>query len=127
VVLVGGFAAAFKFRLLTRAELVCVAFAMMMAVPMMTQGFWHRFLGITSAPLRNASFDYLDAYHDNLWHSPQKLRSTRAEDRKRRGSPAVKWKRSFGKVSQATAGAPAARRQLSQWQRVGCLWGAVAA
>lgn len=71
VLVAGAFAAAFKFRLLTRPELVCVAFAMMMAVPMMTQGFWHRFLGITAAPLRTASFDYLDAYHDNLWpHGP---------------------------------------------------------
>ena len=51
--------------------MVCVAFAMMMAVPMMTQGFWHRFLGITSAPLRNSSFDFIDAYNDNLWpHGP---------------------------------------------------------
>ncbi len=71
VILVGGLTAAFRFRLLTRAELVCVAFAMMMAVPLMTQGFWLRFLGITSAPLRNASFDYIDAYNDNLWpHGP---------------------------------------------------------
>ena len=71
VLVAGAFAAAFKFRLLTRPELVCVAFAMMMAVPMMTQGFWHRFLGITAAPLRTAGFDYLDAYHDNLWpHGP---------------------------------------------------------
>ena len=71
VLVVGVLAATFKFRLLTRAEMVCVAFAMMMAVPMMTQGFWHRFLGITSAPLRNSSFDFIDAYNDNLWpHGP---------------------------------------------------------
>ena len=71
VLLVGGLMAAFKFRLLTRQELVCVAFTMMMAVPMMTQGFWHRFLGITAAPLRSAGFDYIDAYNDNLWpHGP---------------------------------------------------------
>ncbi len=71
VLLVGGLMAAFKFRLLTRQEIVCVAFTMMMSVPMMTQGFWHRILGITAAPLRSASFDYLDAYNDNLWpHGP---------------------------------------------------------
>ena len=74
VLFTGVFAAVFKFRLLTRAELVCVAFATMMAVPMMTQGFWLRFLGITSAPLRNASFDYIDAFSDNLWpHGPNLL------------------------------------------------------
>lgn len=71
VLLVGGLMAAFKFRLLTRQEMVCVAFTMMMAVPMMTQGFWHRFLGITAAPLRTSGFDYIDAYSDNLWpHGP---------------------------------------------------------
>ncbi len=64
----------FKVRILTKAELVCVAFSTLLAVPMMTQGFWHRFLGVTSAPLRNGSFDYLDAYNDNLWpHGPNLL------------------------------------------------------
>lgn len=64
----------FKVRILSKAELVCVAFATLIAVPMMTQGFWHRFLGVTSAPLRNGSFDYLDAYNDNLWpHGPNLL------------------------------------------------------
>lgn len=63
-----------KVRILTKAELVCVAFATLIAVPMMTQGFWHRFLGITSAPLRNASFDYIDAYSDDFWpHGPNLL------------------------------------------------------
>ncbi len=76
VLLVGSLAAAFRFRLLTRPEMVCVAFSMMMAVPLMTQGFWHRFLGITSAPFRNASFDYVDAFHDNLWpHGPNLVAS----------------------------------------------------
>ncbi len=64
----------FKVRILTKAELVCVAFATMLAVPMMTQGFWHRFLGITSAPLRNENFDYIDAFNDNLYpHGPNLL------------------------------------------------------
>ncbi len=65
----------FKVRILTKAELVCIAFATLIAVPMMTQGFWHRFLGVTSAPLRNSSFDYIDAYNDNLWpHGPNLLK-----------------------------------------------------
>ena len=77
VIFVGLIGSLFKFKLLTKAEIVCVAFTMLLAVPMMTQGFWHRFLGVTSAPLRNSSFDYLDAYSDNLWpHGPNLLEDT---------------------------------------------------
>ncbi len=75
LIFVGLFGVLFKVRLLTKAELVCVAFATLMSVPLMGQGFWHRFLGVTSAPLRNQSFDYLDAYSDNLWpHGPNLLK-----------------------------------------------------
>lgn len=75
LVIVGGILyRLFKVRMLTRAELLCVAFSMLIAVPIMTQGFWHRFLGLTSVPLRTASFDYLDAYSENLWpHGPNVL------------------------------------------------------
>lgn len=74
ILLVGLVGSLFKLRILSKAELVCIAFATLMAVPMMTQGFWHRFLGVTSAPLRNACFDYLDAYDDSLWpHGPNLL------------------------------------------------------
>ena len=75
VVFVGLMGSLFKFRVLTKPEIVCVAFATIMSVPLMTQGFWHRFLGVTSAPLRNNSFDYIDAYSDDLWpHGPNMLK-----------------------------------------------------
>lgn len=64
---VGFFAVLFKIRLLTKPELVCVVFATMMASTMMSQGFWHRFVGIMSGPVRNWCFDYIDAYDDKLW------------------------------------------------------------
>ena len=54
-------------RLLTRAELVCVAFATLMAAPMMSGGFWQRFFGILTAVPRAGSFDYIDVYDDGLW------------------------------------------------------------
>lgn len=74
LLLVGVFGALFKVRILTKAELVCVMFATVMSVPLMTQGFWHRFIGVTSAPLRNNSFDYIDAYSDTFWpHGPNIL------------------------------------------------------
>ena len=72
--LVGLFALVFRLRLLTKAEIVCVTFATMMAVPMMTQGFWHRFLCMISATPRNQSYDYGDAFDDDLWpHGPNLL------------------------------------------------------
>ncbi len=75
VVFVGLLGTVFKMRILSKAEIVCVAFATIISVPMMTQGFWHRFLGVTSAPLRNNSFDYIDAYSDDLWpHGPNVLK-----------------------------------------------------
>ena len=54
-------------RLLTRAELVCIAFATLMAAPMMSGGFWQRFFGILTAVPRAGSFDYIDVYDDGLW------------------------------------------------------------
>jgi hypothetical protein len=77
VVFVGLMGTVFKLRILTKPEIVCVAFATIMSVPLMTQGFWHRFLGVTSAPLRNNSFDYIDAYSDDFWpHGPNVLKGT---------------------------------------------------
>lgn len=67
----GLLAAAFKLRILTREELVCVAFATMMAVPLMSQGFWLRFVGMVAATPMNQNFDYIDALDDRLWpHGP---------------------------------------------------------
>jgi hypothetical protein len=57
---------------------------------------------------------------------PQKLRRTGGEEAKRAGSPSVKAKLRVGKVTQATAGAPDARRQLVQWQSVARLGAPVA-
>ncbi len=75
VVFVGLMGSLFKFRVLTKQEIVCVAFATILSVPLMTQGFWLRFLGVTSAPLRNNSFDYIDAYNDDFWpHGPNMLK-----------------------------------------------------
>jgi len=63
-----------KFKLLTRQELLCVFFTMLISAPMMTQGMWHRFLGLIAAPAKYARFDYIDAYSDKLWpHGPNLL------------------------------------------------------
>jgi len=67
LMLCGSIYALGRTRLLSRAEMVCVFFTMIIAVPIMTQGMWHRFLGLISSPPRTSSFDYIDAYSDRLW------------------------------------------------------------
>lgn len=62
-----------KFRLLTRAELFCVLFTMLISGPMMTQGMWHRFVGIIAATPHTSRFKYIDAYNDKLWPHGQNL------------------------------------------------------
>jgi hypothetical protein len=69
--LCGVFFVLFKWRLLTRAELLCVMFCMLISAPLMTQGFWHRVVAIVATNPRAADFDKLDAMNDKLWpHGP---------------------------------------------------------
>ncbi|MBQ6924616.1 MAG: hypothetical protein IJQ73_08245 [Kiritimatiellae bacterium] len=71
----GLLAAVFKLRLLTRQEVVCVAFATLMSAPLMTQGFWLRFLGMIAATPMGQNFDYIDAFDDRLWPHGENLLS----------------------------------------------------
>lgn len=60
-----------RYRLLTKPELLCVLMAMLIAGPMMTQGMWHRLVGLLAAPPKSGSFQFIDAYNDKLWpHGP---------------------------------------------------------
>ena len=54
-------------RLFTRAEFACIAFATMMAAPLMSEGLWQRFFGILASVPRSGAFDYIDVYDDGLW------------------------------------------------------------
>ncbi len=67
-------------RLLTREELVCVAFASMISAPMMAEGLWQRFFGIITAPAHAQSFDYIDVYDDSLWPHGRNLLSGAFEE-----------------------------------------------
>lgn len=53
--------------LLTRPELICVIYSMLIAGPLMTQGFWHRFVSITATIPRSGNFSRLDALGERLW------------------------------------------------------------
>jgi hypothetical protein len=60
-----------RYRLLTKPELLCILCAMLMAAPLMTQGMWHRFIGLLAAPPKTSSFAWIDTYNDKLWpHGP---------------------------------------------------------
>jgi len=60
-----------RLRLLDRAELICVLYVMLIGAPLMTQGFWHRFVAIVATNPRMGDFEKLDAMSDRLWpHGP---------------------------------------------------------
>ncbi len=60
-----------RFELLTRAELLCVLFAGLMASPIMTVGFWRFIVPSMIAYPRSENFEGLDAVNSNFWpHGP---------------------------------------------------------
>lgn len=67
----GAFYALTRIRLLTRTEMLCILFAMLIAAPLMTQGFWHRIVAVIATIPRTGDFEKADAYNDKLWpHGP---------------------------------------------------------
>jgi len=70
LVVAAGFALT-RVRLLSRAELLCVLYALLIGAPLMTQGFWHRVVAVIATIPRSNDFDKMDAFPDNLWpHGP---------------------------------------------------------
>ncbi len=53
--------------MLSRAQLICVTWGVLLASPAFTQGFWHRFIGAVSTFARDEQFAYIDAMPDRLW------------------------------------------------------------
>jgi hypothetical protein len=94
--LVGLGALATRRQWMTRPELLCVLYAMVIATPIMTQGMWHRFVGLIAATPREGNFKYMDAFNDKLWpHGPNLLQGVLDEGQ---AGPAVvqgkvKWSR----------------------------------
>jgi len=61
-------------RILSRAEMLCVLFALLIAGPLITQGGWHRFLSITATIPKTGDFAKMDALSDRMWpHGPNLL------------------------------------------------------
>ena len=60
-----------RYELLTRAELLCILFAGLLASPIMTVGFWRFFVPAVATFPRGGDFEILDAVNPNLWpHGP---------------------------------------------------------
>lgn len=84
----------FKFRLLNRNELFCVMFSLLIAVPVMSQGMWHRFIGILSDTPKQENFAYIDAFSDKLWpHGPNLFKDRfQADQLKTQQQEQLTWK-----------------------------------
>jgi len=81
----GGLFALTRVRLLTRAELLCVMYAMLIAAPLTTQGFWHRMVSVTATNPRGNDFEKMDAMSDKLWPHGENL----IQDAFRQDNPSI--------------------------------------
>lgn len=81
-----------RVELLSRAEMLCVLFALFIAGPIMTQGVWHRLLSITATLPKTGDFAKIDALSDRLWpHGPNLLEDRLSEEGVFEASPSVTW------------------------------------
>ena len=56
---------------LSRPEMFCILFAMLLAAPIMGAGFWHMIVHAVSIVPKTAAFDKMDTVSDKLWpHGP---------------------------------------------------------
>ena len=70
---------------------------MLVAAPLLTQGFWHRIVSIVATNPRGADFDKMDATSDNLWpHGPNLLSGTLSD--KSEITPQLKGSASWGEA-----------------------------
>lgn len=88
----GAFYSLTKIRLLTKQELLCITFTMLLSIPMMTQGTWHRFVGLISVPLRKSQFQYMDAYSDKFYPRGKNLLKNAFDKDKLQIKGCVNWR-----------------------------------
>ena len=92
ILFVGIFYSLTKVRLLTKQEMLCITFSMLLSIPMMTQGTWHRFVGLISVPLRKAQFQYMDAYSDKFYpRGKNLLKNTLEKDKLTTVQGSLQW------------------------------------
>jgi len=85
----------FRIRLLTRSELTCVFFSLLVAVPIMGMGFWTNFIWLSSTIPAQGDFEKIDAISDKLWpHGPNLLEGllSAPQDPAVKASNGVEWR-----------------------------------
>jgi hypothetical protein len=65
----------FRLRILSRPELLCVLYSILLSGPMMSQGFWHRVVSISSTIPRTGDFTKIDAFSEKFWPAGENLLS----------------------------------------------------
>ena len=99
-----------KVRWLSKQELLCVLFVMLMAAPLMTQAFWHRVVAVTATSPRLGDLDKLASTNDRLWpHGPDVLAgriAAGADTAEFRGPGTVTWE-TFDLGAKRSANGPA--------------------
>ncbi len=69
-----------RVQLFTRQEMLCIFFSMIVAAPLISQGFWQRIITTTGTLPRTSDFTKMDAFSDKLWvHGPNLLRGVLVE------------------------------------------------
>lgn len=60
-----------KARVLNRAELTCILFALVLSAPLMSQSLWHRMASILASSPRSNSLENMESMGDKIWpHGP---------------------------------------------------------
>jgi len=80
VLLIGGLITRLAPRLyLNRGELVVIYAMLVTSAPLMSQGMWHRFLGlVTAIPRAERNFALVDSFSEKLWpHGPHLIKDRR--------------------------------------------------
>ncbi len=70
-----------RIRLLTRAEMFCVLFCLLVATPLLAGSFWRNMLAISNTATRRTDFELYDALPSKLWpHGENLLCNAQASD-----------------------------------------------
>ncbi len=83
VLIIGGIVGRFRKRVcLTVTELVVIYAMLVTSAPFMTQGMWHRFLGLlTAIPMNRDNYSLVDSFSERLWpHGPHLVENRRFAD-----------------------------------------------
>ena len=67
-------------QLITRPEALCILFSLLIAAPIMSDGFWGRFIGTMGTLPRSGEFEKMTALSDKLWPHGENLLAGALDD-----------------------------------------------